>query len=197
MISNGAEGNNDMSTENPWKRLDTRTVYTNPWMTVREDRVIRPDGQEGIYGVIQTRIATGVVALTPALEVVLVGQYRYPTDMYSWEIVQGGADHGEDPLSACKRELQEEAGLIAKSWYQLGGEVHLSNCISSERGFIYLAEDLTQTEATPDGTEVLQVRTVPLRVAVQMSTSGEIVDAVSVIGILLAEKWLHSNNRSR
>ncbi len=184
-----------MSTENPWTRLDSRTVYTNPWMSVREDRVIRPDGKEGIYGVVQTRIATGVVALTPANEVVLVGQYRYPTEVYSWEIVQGGADQGEEPLAACKRELQEEAGLIAKSWRQLGGEVHLSNCISSERGFIYLAEDLKQTEATPDGTEVLQVRTVPLGEAVRMSVSGEIVDAVSVIGILLTEKWLRAAGR--
>ena len=184
-----------MSEANPWKRLDSRTVYTNPWMTVREDRVIRPDGKEGIYGVVQTRIATGVVALTPELEVYFVGQYRYPTDVYSWEIVQGGTDESESPLVACQRELQEEAGLIAKSWRQLGGEVHLSNCISSERGFIYLAEDLTHTEATPDGTEVLQVKTVPIREAVRMATNGEIVDAVSVIGILLAEKRLIEHGR--
>ncbi len=184
-----------MSTENPWKTLETRTVYTNPWMTVREDRVIRPDGKPGIYGVVQSRIATGVVALTPAQEVVLVGQYRYPTKMYSWEIIQGGADAGEDPIHACRRELQEEAGLIAKSWYALGGEVHLSNCISSEIGFIYLAEDLSETESSPDGTEVLQLKRVPLRDAVRMAASGEIVDAVSVIGLLLAEKWLAVHGR--
>ncbi len=184
-----------MSTENPWKCVETRTVYTNPWMTVREDQVIRPDGKPGIYGVVQTRIATGVVALTPQQEVVLVGQYRYPTKMYSWEIIQGGTDLGEDPINACRRELQEEAGLIAKSWYSLGGEFHLSNCISSEVGFIYLAEDLEQTTASPDGTEVLALKTVPLPEAVRMATGGEIVDAVSVIGILLAEKWLAAHGR--
>jgi 8-oxo-dGTP pyrophosphatase MutT (NUDIX family) len=195
IISNRAGGYNEMSERNPWKRLDSRTVYTNPWMTVREDRVIRPDGKEGIYGVVQTRIATGVVAITPQLEVVLVGQYRYPTDVYSWEIVQGGTDEGEEPLTACKRELQEEAGLIAVSWSPLGGEVHLSNCISSEIGFIYLAEGLTHTEAAPDGTEVLRLMSVPLREAVRMATNGEIVDAVSIIGILLAERRLVSEGR--
>lgn len=184
-----------MNEENPWKRLDSRTVYTNPWMSVREDRVIRPDGQEGIYGVVQTRVATGVVAITPEGGIVLVGQYRYPTDMYSWEIVQGGTDPGEEPLEACKRELREEAGLIAETWRPLGGEVHLSNCISSEVGFIYLAEDLTETQSSPDGTEVLQLKTVSIREAVRMATSGEIVDAVSVIGILLTEKWLGENRR--
>jgi 8-oxo-dGTP pyrophosphatase MutT (NUDIX family) len=184
-----------MSTENPWKCLSSRTVYTNPWMTVREDQVVRPDGKPGIYGVVQTRIATGVVALTPAQEVVLVGQYRYPTKMYSWEIIQGGTDADEDPMHACRRELQEEAGLIAKSWYALSGEIHLSNCISSEIGFIYLAEDLTETAASPDGTEVLRIRRVPLRDAVRMALSGEIVDAVSVLGVLLAERWLATHGR--
>lgn len=184
-----------MSEANPWKRLDSRTVYTNPWMSVREDRVIRPDGKEGIYGVVQTRIATGVVAITPNLDIVLVGQYRYPTEVYSWEIVQGGTDDGEQPLKACQRELQEEAGLIAKSWTPLGGEVHLSNCISSEIGFIYLAEGLRKTQATPDGTEVLKIKTVPIHEAVRMATTGEIVDAVSIIGILLTEKWLKTEGR--
>lgn len=183
-----------MSTENPWRRLDSREIYRNPWMSVREDTVIRPDGQEGIYGVVETRIATGVVALTPEHEVYLVGQYRYPTDMYSWEIVQGGTDAGEDPLEACQRELQEEAGLIARHWQPLGGEVHLSNCISSEIGYMYLARDLTETEATPDGTEVLQVKKVPLGEAVEMAKQGEIVDAVSIIGIFLTEKLLREGD---
>ena len=179
-----------MSSENPWKTLSTKHVYSNPWMSVREDQVIRPDGQHGIYGVVDTRTATGVVALTPEHDVYLVGQYRYPTDVYSWEIVQGGADADEDPLTACKRELQEEAGLIAGTWTPIGGEIHLSNCISSEKAYIFVAEGLSETEASPEGTEVLQLKKVPLREAVRMAVSGEIVDAVSIIGILLTEKWL-------
>ena len=181
----------DMGTRNPWKTISSRKVYSNPWMSVREDQVIRPDGQNGVYGVIDTRTATGVVALTPEHEVYLVGQYRYPTDVYSWEIVQGGVDEDEDPLTACKRELQEEAGLIAETWTPIGGEIHLSNCISSEKGYLFVAEGLSETEASPDGTEVLQLKKLPLREAVRMAVSGEIVDAVSIIGILLAEKWLN------
>ena len=181
----------DMGTQNPWKTISSRKVYSNPWMSVREDQVIRPDGQNGIYGVIDTRTATGVVALTPEHEVYLVGQYRYPTDVYSWEIVQGGTDENEDPLTACKRELQEEAGLIAETWTPIGGEIHLSNCISSEKGYLFVAEGLSETEASPDGTEVLHLKKLPLREAVRMAVSGEIVDAVSIIGILLAEKWLN------
>jgi 8-oxo-dGTP pyrophosphatase MutT (NUDIX family) len=175
----------------PWRTLATRLIYTNPWMTVREDRVLRPDGREGIYGVMDARPATGVVALTPEQEVWLVGQWRYPTGNYSWEIIEGGADPGEPPEDAARRELLEEAGLTAREWELLGGEVHLSNCITAERAWIYLARGLTLTSApTPEATERLQLRRVPLVEALRRVDSGEIVDAVSVIGLLRAARRL-------
>lgn len=178
-----------MSSENPWKTLGSRTIYSNPWLTLREDRVIRPDGEEGVYSVLETRIATGVVALRANGDVVLVGQYRYPTREYSWEIVEGGADPGEEPLAAAKRELEEEAGLVAARWTPLGGEIHLSNCISSEIGFLYLAQDLTETEARPDGTEVLEFMDLPFERALAMVDAGEIRDAMSIMGILRAQRY--------
>ena len=179
-----------MSTENPWKRIESRTVYTNPWLTLREDRVIRPDGKSGIYTVVETRIATGVVALTPDEEIYLIGQYRYPTEEYSWEIVEGGSDPGEDPLDTAKRELREEAGLVAAQWAALGGEIHLSNCISSEVGRLYIARDLTEVAPEPDDTEVLQTKKMPFTEALKMVDSGEIKDAMSILGILRVARML-------
>lgn len=170
--------------DNPWRRLRSRIAYANDWITVREDEVIRPDGQPGIYGVVETRVATGVIAITPDDEIYLVGQYRYPLDCYSWEIVEGGADPGESPLAAAQRELREEAGLIAGRWEQLGGEIHISNCISSERGFVYLARDLREVEAEPEATELLQIRKIPLEEAYAMLDRGEITDAVTIIALL-------------
>lgn len=178
--------------ENPWKTLRSETKYKNEWIRVREDQVIRPDGLEGIYGVVETRIATGVVAFTANYDVYLVGQYRYPTNIYSWEIVQGGSDPGEDPMETAKRELQEEAGLRARSWKTLGHEIHLSNCISSEIGYIYVAEDLEETVATPEGTEVLQIRTVSMEEAMRMVHDGEIQDAMTIMGLYHATHWLKS-----
>ena len=183
-----------MLEKNPWKTLGSKLVYKNPWIRVREDQVIRPDGHEGIYGVIETKIATGVVAVTTNLEIYLVGQYRYPTQEYSWEIIEGGADNGEEPLDAAKRELQEEAGLIAAEWSQLGGEIHLSNCFSAEIGLIYLAGNLTHTESSPDGTEILQIKKIPFPEALRMTYNGEIKDAMSVIAITRAEKLFRENN---
>ncbi len=94
-----------MPESNPWKNLGARLVYENQWLTLREDRVIRPDGQEGICSLIDTRIGTAAIALTPSREAYLVGQYRYPTDAYSWKLIEGGADPGETPLAMALKPL--------------------------------------------------------------------------------------------
>ncbi len=181
------------SEPSPWRTVASRRVYANAWMRVREDQVVRPDGAPGIYGVVEpTRLATGVVALTDAGEVWLVGQYRYATDVYSWEIIEGGADPHEDPLAGARRELREEAGLEAASWQLLGGEVHLSNCFTAERAFIYLARGLRAVEAAPEGTEVLRLAKVPLARALELVDQGVITDGVSVIGLLRAERALRA-----
>ena len=182
-----------MKKQNPWQVYDTRVVYENPWIRVREDKVVHPDGHKGIYGVVDALcIATGVVALTTDDEVYLVGQYRYPINLYSWEIIEGGSKEGEEPLEAIKRELREEAGIIARDWVQLGSEFYLSNCFSSEVGYVFLARDLEVTEADPDDSEVLEIKTVPFIECLDMVDSGAITDAVSIVGLLRADRYFKS-----
>jgi 8-oxo-dGTP pyrophosphatase MutT (NUDIX family) len=176
-----------MSRANPWTTLGSRVVYSNPWLRLREDQVLRPDGNPGIYSVIDTRVAVGVVALTETREVVLIGQYRYPTRRWSWEIVEGGVEAGETAESTAVRELQEEAGLRAGRLSTLGAEVQMSNCISSEMACFFLAEKLATVPASPEPTEVLERRMVPLEKALAMVERGEISDAMSIIG--LARAW--------
>ncbi len=173
-----------MKRKNPWTTVSSRTAYQNPWIRVREDQVIHPDGRPGIYGVVETRLATGVIALSPDDEIYLVGQYRYALDTYSWEIIEGGSEPGESPLAAIQRELKEEAGLTADHWEPLGGEIHLSNCHSSERAYLFVATGLHEGEASPEGTEVLEIRKVPVAKALQMADSGEIQDAMTIMALL-------------
>jgi len=180
---------------NPWKTLSTRTVYDNPWIRVREDQVLRPDGRPGIYGVVHYKnLAIGVVAIDAEGYVHLVGQHRYPFNKYSWEIPEGGCPEGEDPLDAAQRELLEETGLQARDW-KLLGEGDLSNSVSDERAFWFLATGLEQGEATPDGTEVLERRRVPLAEALRMIDNGEITDALSIIALLHYTRLKDSGER--
>ncbi|HEX8708543.1 MAG TPA: NUDIX hydrolase [Pyrinomonadaceae bacterium] len=169
--------------ENPWHVSGSRSVYDNAWISVREDTVIRPDGQEGIYGVVHFKnTAIGILAVEDGY-IYLVGQYRYPLGQYSWEIPEGGCPGDEDPLGAAQRELAEETGLRAEKWEKLG-ESHLSNSVSDEYAIWFLATGLTQGEDRPEGTEQLSVRRVAFGDAVEMVLAGRITDALSQLAIM-------------
>lgn len=167
----------------PWRTTTTREVYRNAWITVREDEVVRPDGSPGIYGVVSTSHAVGVVALTADDEVVLIGQWRYTLDAYSWEIVEGGTDAGETPEQAARRELQEEAGYRAGTLSVLVADLALSNSVTDERATIYLATDLTPVPVAPDPTEVLERRSAPLDVVLDEIDRGGITDAITIVAL--------------
>ena len=176
----------------PWTTISSELKYLNPWISVREDQILRPDGQPGIYGIVEPKHAVGVVAVAPHLEnnvlqVYLVGQYRYATQVYSWEIIEGGSEEGEDPLQTGKRELKEEAGLVANEWQMLGNNIQLSNSHSTELATLFLATGLSIGQNSPDPTEELEVRSLDFSKAVEMTLSGEISDALTIMGLLLAK----------
>jgi 8-oxo-dGTP pyrophosphatase MutT (NUDIX family) len=173
----------------PWKTLGSEVVYENAWIRLRHDRVITPGGGEGIYGVVETAPAIGVVALTGDLRVYLVGQYRYPLEQYSWEIPEGGGREGETLAEAARRELREETGLTARRWTSLGTAA-TSNCVTDEIAHFFLAEDLTEGDPTPDETEALEVKVVPFAEAHEMVRRGEIQDAMSIIALYRARDLL-------
>lgn len=170
-------------TDNPWKTLSQAVVYENQWIRVQEDQVIRPDGLDGIYGVVNFKNkAVGVLPIDEEGYTYLVGQFRYPLGAYSWEIPEGGCPQGEDTLDAAMRELKEETGLEAAN-YQVLGRAHLSNSVSDEEAIWYLATGLTLGASEPEGTEKLVVRRLAFFEAVEMVRQGEITDALSVLAI--------------
>ncbi len=169
--------------KSPWKTVTSRQVYDNPWIAVREDGVVRPDGQLGIYGVVHLKnIATGILPIEND-HVYLVGQYRYPLGQYSWEIPAGGCPKGEEPLLAAQRELREETGLEAGHWRRLG-EAYLSNSVTDEYAVWFLATGLVPGDQQLEGSEVLEVRRLPLRQALAMALDGRITDALSLMAIM-------------
>lgn len=167
-------------TKNPWKTLSKETIYESPWIKVREDKVIAPDGSDSIYNVVETKLAVGILAIKND-EVYLVGQYRYPIEQYSWEIIEGGVEEGESALETAKRELREEAGLVADKWTELGHKIHLSNCMSDEVGILFLAEDLKEVDKDPDPTEVLEVKKIRIAEARKLIEDGHITDSLTLI----------------
>lgn len=172
---------------NPWRTLDSRVVYENPWITVREDQVIRPDGKPGIYSVVEIPVSAGVVALDPSNRIALVSQWRYTLGKMSLEIPTGGSEPGESPLEAARRELAEEAGLEAGEWTPLGS-IDNSNGSTTDVSHIFLARVLAQLPGGQrrQGDEEIEVVWLPFGEAVERVLAGEITESVSVAGILKA-----------
>ncbi len=180
----------DTHKENPWKLVGSKAIYDNPWITVTEDRVIRPDGSDGIYGKVHFKNkAIGIIPLDDDMNTWLVGQYRYTLHEYSWEIPMGGVPLGEDTLEGARRELREETGMLAKRWQKLF-KIHTSNSVTDEYGYVFLAEELQFGDHDRDVTEVLQVRKLPLKEAVDMVPAGGITDALSIAGLLYVARMM-------
>jgi 8-oxo-dGTP pyrophosphatase MutT (NUDIX family) len=168
---------------NPWQRVSRRVAYSNPWIEILHDDVIRPDGKPGIYGVVHFRnLAIGVVPMDAQDRVLLVGQFRYTMNHYSWEIPEGGCPFDEMPEAAARRELAEETGYVGGTWRELC-RAELSNSVSDEITILFAATDLEPGPAAPEGTEQLQLRWVQFDEAMSMIATGEIPDAMSILAM--------------
>jgi 8-oxo-dGTP pyrophosphatase MutT (NUDIX family) len=177
-------------TYNPWQTVSSEEKYHNPWIRVREDQVLNPQGGAGIYGVVSMKNkAIGIVPLDNEGNTWLVGQYRYTLNEYCWEIPMGGGPVELDVLESAQRELREETGLLAARWTHLA-RLHTSNSVTDEEGFVFLAEGLTQGDSEPEETEDLRLWKLPLAQAIELVMSDRITDAISVAGLLKAEKVL-------
>ena len=180
------------STTNPWTTLSQKDIYDNAWIKLEEYQVLNPAGGNGIYGKVHFKNkAIGIIPLDGEGNTWLVGQYRYPLDKWSWEIPEGGAPLDSDVLESAQRELKEETGITAKKWTCIL-KAHLSNSVSDEEGFVFLAEDLTFGIAQLEETEAdLKVWKLPFKDALQMVLDGKITDSLSVMGFLRAARELH------
>ena len=134
-----------------WSTRSTREVYANHYIRVVEDEVVRPDGSDGIFGVLEVRQpAVFVVPVTSDDRLVLIHTDRYTTGA-SWEVPAGGSD-GQELRVAAERELAEETGYAAGRWDHLGGQWGL-NGVARSRIEVFLARDLTRASTTYDESE--------------------------------------------
>lgn len=173
-----------------WTITGSREVYANPWITVREDAVISPDGSDGIYGVVTVNNpSVFVVALTDADEVLMVSLHRYATNAPSLEVPAGGTD-GEDPLRAAQRELAEETGYAARTWRPIG-HMYALNGVCNAPEHVYLATDLILIERSDTPAEqaaegITDVRRVAWHEALTHLQDGTITDGETVAALMYA-----------
>ena len=115
----------------------------------------------------------------------LVHQYRHPTVRFLLEAPAGSLRRGEAPEEGAARELEEELGLVAGRLEKLS-EFFVSPGFCEEKMWVFLATDLTETRQQLDDDEVIELVRIPFAQALSMITTGEIEDAKTIIGVMLA-----------
>lgn len=173
--------------ETPWKTLSTRSIYSNKWISLREDLVELPDKRTTIYGVVSCGQCVGILPFVDPDTVLLIRQYRYVARRVTWEMPTGGVHAGESVEEAAQRELAEEIGyrtsrLIPVTTY------HTSKSVVDETAHLFLGEELIKVDSPRDATEFIEVRPFPFRQVLEMVLSGEIVDGMTIIAVLLASR---------
>lgn len=170
--------------------LESRLVYSNRWMRVREDAIRRRDGSTGIYGVVE-KPDFAVIAAVQDGRIAMVEQYRYPVRQRFWELPQGSweADR-DDAVELAKAELREETGLVAGKLMHVG-HLYLAYGFCTQGYDVFLAHDLQEHEAQPESEEQGLVSAwFALDAVDDMIRSGTIVDAstVAAIGLMRAKE---------
>ena len=177
----------DTFAETPWKTLSTTPIYSNRWISLREDLVELPNGRTTIYGVVTCGQCVGVLPFVDPNTVLLIRQYRYVARRATWEMPTGGIHAGESIEAAVQRELAEEIG------YRAGRLTHVSTyntskSIMDETAHLFIGEDLVQAALPPDETEFIDARPFPFSEALRMVLSGDIVDSMTIIAVLHAAR---------
>jgi len=153
------------------------------------EEVVLPDGRTLTLEVVRHPGGAAAVAVDAAGRVCLLRQYRHAAGGWLWEIPAGKLDPGEPPLATARRELEEEAGVRARTWAPLG-EVVTSPGFCDEVIHLFLARDLEAVPAHPEAHEVLEVHWVAFSEAVARAARGEFRDAKTVAALFRAREVL-------
>lgn len=174
-----------------YKLLESNKVFEGHIFKIFVDKVMMPSGRVVEREILSHAGAVGIVPVTADNEVILVEQYRHAAGRRIWEIPAGKLDGDEDPLDCAVRELREETGATASEIKELA-EFYNAPGYSDERFFLYLARVVNLSAPQPDGDEEedINIAVLPIKSALEKIKEGEIRDAKTIIGLLMADREL-------
>lgn len=178
-----------------WQTKSSKVVYENPWIIVHEDKVVMPNGKDGLYGYIDaTSDSVYIVPVDDQGHTYLIQQERYTTKKKLWEVPAGKTD-GEPYELAAKRELLEETGLRAKEIKVLS-EVQAAASTTTFKGAVCVATGLTQITEQLDASEgILAKKKILLQDAVAMIMRQEIINSPSITALLMTQEYLRNKDQ--
>ncbi len=165
------------------KTLSSQLIYEGRAIKLRVDTVRMLSGRETRREIVEHRDCVAIVAIDANDNVLLVNQFRKPVEKELLEIPAGGIDPGEDPVTAVRREMQEETGYLPQKVERLGG-FYSAPGYCTEYLHLYLTTDLTPGQLYAEDTESIKLVRVPVSQIPSLITSGKICDAKSIAGLL-------------
>ena len=171
------------------KTLKSEPIFKGRVIDLRVDTVTLPDGNVSTREVIAHPGGVCVLAVDEEKNVFMVRQYRYPTKQVLLEIPAGKLEYGEDYFKAAKRELEEEAGVVAENYVYLG-YFYPTPAYCEEKIHMYFASGLTKTKQNLDDEEFLEVEKVPYDKLLEMISKGEIIDGKTALAALRARDYI-------
>ena len=165
--------------------VNSERIYEGRIINLRVDDVELPDGGSSRREIVEHRGAVAAVPITEDGEVILVRQWRHPTGGVTVELPAGTREEGEELIETMRRELIEETGHRAGRIEPLA-EVYVTPGYSTEVIGLYLATELEPAEGETEADEKIELVRVPFSDALEWCRDGELRDAKTVAGLLLA-----------
>lgn len=173
----------------PFDRLSTEVLVDNPWHRYRRDRYVQTDGTTGEYYYVDMPGSAAAIPLFDDGTTALVRVRRYLLGRDLWEFPIGGMKPGEPALDVARKELAEEAGLVAADWAPLGSFAPYKG-VSNERCWFFVARGLSTVGQRLEPSERITVHRLPLAEARELVVGQEVGDGQSMAGLMLLDRWL-------
>lgn len=167
----------------PWRIKSSRVAYQDPWLTVRRDEVLRPDGSDGSYATVEIKPGVCVIALDDEGRVHLTEEFHYAVGRVTLEGVSGGIEPGDTALETAHRELAEELGIVAREMIPVGVTDPFTASIHSPTA-LFIARGLTWGTAAPESTELIRPVAMTLVEAIEAVLRGQITHAPTCVVLL-------------
>ncbi|MBT8352775.1 MAG: NUDIX hydrolase [Deltaproteobacteria bacterium] len=164
-------------------------IYKGRQFSFYKEHVTLPHNVETEMAFVRHPGSAVIVPLFQDQTIGVIKQFRHAINDTIYEIPAGTIDGGESPIQCAKRELEEETGYAASKFTALGKTLLLP-AYSDEISYIYLARDMTKTEQTLDEDEIIEVHQYHIHDILQMIDTGIIIDALSILAILRATRYL-------
>lgn len=180
-----------MKKNGDWLIKETIKIFDNDFFSISLDKVINPKKQDDNYATIEFKNSVAVIALDEDENVFLTKQFRYAVEGEKIEVVAGAVED-EDFLSAAKRELKEELGIIAEEWTNLG-EIISNTSITKDTKALFLAQKLSFSKPETEATEQIRLIKMSLIEAFEKVMSNEITHDNTCLLILKTAEFIRRN----